>query len=255
MEGGLLTPLVTKLVPQPVLPRLKLDLHCSHHQGPRHDTDHCKALRHAIQDLIDQVAMLFKGATSCEEVRREDDEVLRQLIRVQTTTTLEGLIHMMMTGRATCIVFSNDDLPPAVKFIHDGQVITVETLEIEDFCRDFIVMSFDQHNNTMILDMMREIRPHLEDIDSVVITDGDIELQHLFHQLQLGDGTLGTSISVVIVPLSLDQASLLYLCFLEEDTDDGVVIDPAEMIDGVVACDEYRDEMDMMSISKITSTV
>ena len=31
----------------------------------------------------------------------------------------------------------------------------VETLEIEDFCRDFIVMSFDQHNNTMILDMMR----------------------------------------------------------------------------------------------------
>ena len=89
----------------------------------------------------------------------------------------------------------------------------------------------------------------------MVITDGDIELQHLFHQLQLGDGTLGTSISVVIVPLSLDQASLLYLCFLEEDTDDGVVIDPPEMIDGVVAYDEYRDEMDMMSISKITSTV
>ena len=54
MEDALLTPLVTKPVPQPVPPRLKLDLHCSHHQGPRHDTDHCKALRHAIQDLIDQ---------------------------------------------------------------------------------------------------------------------------------------------------------------------------------------------------------
>ena len=24
----------------------------------------------------------------------------------------EGLIHMATTGRATCIVFSNDDLPP-----------------------------------------------------------------------------------------------------------------------------------------------
>ena len=75
-----------------------------------------------------------------------------------------------------------------VKFIHDGQVIMVqstkdtfasfelvlqinhsdddlfltrftfdeiETLEIEDFRRDFVVMSFDQHNSTMILDMMR----------------------------------------------------------------------------------------------------
>ena len=29
------------------------------------------------------------------------------------------------------------------------------TLEIEDFCRDFVAMSFDQHDSTMILDMMR----------------------------------------------------------------------------------------------------
>ena len=71
---------------------------------------------------------------------RKDDEILRQLqstqarisiwsllasssthrdaliqalsqIRVKTTITQEGLIHMVMVGRATCIVFSNDDLP------------------------------------------------------------------------------------------------------------------------------------------------
>ena len=30
-----------------------MDLHCSYHQGPRHETGHCAALRHAIQDLID----------------------------------------------------------------------------------------------------------------------------------------------------------------------------------------------------------
>ena len=75
-----------------------------------------------------------------------------------------------------------------MKFIHDGQVITVrstremfasfelvlqishseddlfltgltfdeiQTLEIEDFCRDFVAMSFDQHNSTVVLDMMR----------------------------------------------------------------------------------------------------
>ena len=75
-----------------------------------------------------------------------------------------------------------------MKFIHDGQVITVQstrdmlassdpilqishseddlfltgfafdeiqTLEIEDFCRDFVAMSFDQHSSIVVLDMMR----------------------------------------------------------------------------------------------------
>ena len=34
--------------------RFRMDLHCSYHYGPGHDTDHCVALRHAIQNLIDQ---------------------------------------------------------------------------------------------------------------------------------------------------------------------------------------------------------
>ncbi|RVW60923.1 hypothetical protein CK203_049260 [Vitis vinifera] len=514
-RGWIIDPLASRPLPQPIPPRFRMDLHCSYHQGPGHDTDHCTALRHAIQDLIDQglvnlgqpsvttnplpahsthavhpssgdihhmdlieddsIHMLswddglpepivlhdsyeidgvslvpqtpapfslipdeapfqgreiqivtrsgriaqppppvrpFEGTTSHEEVRREDDEVLRQLqstqarisiwsllasssthrdaliralsqIRVETTTTPEGLIHMMTAGRATCIVFSDDDLPPdgldhvrplyitvgcsgrrvpsvlldngsalnvcplataialgfapsdfgpstqtvraydstkrevmgtlmidlqigpatfstlfqvlriptsfnlllgrpwihvagaipsslhqKVKFIHDGQ-----TLEIEDFHRDFVAMSFDQHSSTVVLDMMRgmtflpgmglgrrqqgpsefiaaidhdttfglgfipteadyrhmarlrkervrarlshtpfdypirpyrmsladyfvrgsETRPRLEEIDSVVHTDRETELQHLFHQLQLSDGAPDTS--------------------------------------------------------------
>ena len=35
-------------------PRFRMNLHYSYHQGPGHDTDYCTALRHAIQDLIDQ---------------------------------------------------------------------------------------------------------------------------------------------------------------------------------------------------------
>ena len=31
-----------------------MDLHCAYHQGSRHKTNHFSALRHAIQDLIDQ---------------------------------------------------------------------------------------------------------------------------------------------------------------------------------------------------------
>ena len=34
-----------------------------------------------------------------------------------------------------------------------------------------------------------------------------------------------------------------------------MVIDPTEMIDGVVSHDEYQDEMDMMIVSQITSNV
>ncbi|RVW32710.1 Transposon Ty3-I Gag-Pol polyprotein [Vitis vinifera] len=208
------------------------------------------------------------GTSSQEEVRAEDDEILRQLqstqarisiwsllasssthrdaltralsqIRVDTTTTPEGLIHMMTAGRATCIVFSDDDLPPEgsghtrplyisvgcsgrrvpicpsgqwlgperrpwihragaipsslhqkVKFINDGRVVVVQsvgdmfisaepvlemshadddlfltgftfdevqTLEMEDFCRDFVALSFDQHSSMVVLDIMRSM--------------------------------------------------------------------------------------------------
>ncbi|RVW84159.1 hypothetical protein CK203_053593 [Vitis vinifera] len=83
----------------------------------------------------------FAGTDVREDVQKEDDEILRQLrttqahisiwsllasssthrdalikalsqIRVDTATTPEGLIHFLMADRATCIVFSDDDLPP-----------------------------------------------------------------------------------------------------------------------------------------------
>ncbi|KAL6348707.1 hypothetical protein AAG906_019442 [Vitis piasezkii] len=379
-EARLLTALTPRPPPQPIPPQFRMDLHCAYHQGPGHETDRCTALRHVVQDLIDQglvhlgqpsvttnplpahtthvvpppadgihfldfvelddhvhmlswddsdpsllstlgpwmpvsfglvpraalvqtaiveplifpyysvqtsfilipdveepppvAARSVEGTSAPEEVRIEDDEILRQLqstqaplssIRVDTTTSPKRLIHMMTAGRATCIVFFDDDLPPEgsdhtrplyisvdcsgrqvpsilldnglalnvcplataialgyapsdfgpstqtiraydstqrkvmagaipyslhqkVKFIHDGQVIVVQsigdvfisaepvlqishtdddlfltgftfdevqTLEIEDFCRDFVAMSFDQHNSTVVLDMMR----------------------------------------------------------------------------------------------------
>ena len=84
-----------------------------------------------------------------------------------------------------------------------------------------------------------EIRPRLEEIDSVVHTDREIELQHLFRQLQLSNGVHGTSISMA-TPTSPDRASMLSLCFPEEITDDGVIVDPTEMIDGVVPRDDIE---------------
>ena len=84
---------------------------------------------------------LFEGVASYEEVRKDNDELLRQLqsiqtcisiwsllpsssthrdalirasshIRVETTTTIEALIHRMTIDITTCNVFSDDNLPP-----------------------------------------------------------------------------------------------------------------------------------------------
>ena len=79
--------------------------------------------------------------TTRDKIMREDDEIIKRLqstharisiwsllasstahretlikalswIQVDTTTSPEGLIHMLTAGRASCIVFSKDDLPP-----------------------------------------------------------------------------------------------------------------------------------------------
>ena len=88
----------------------------------------------------------------------------------------------------------------------------------------------------------------------MVHTNREIELQHLFRQLQLSNGVHGTSISMA-TPTSPDRASMLSLCFPEEITDDGVIVDPTEMVDGIVPHDEYRDEMDRMTVGQITGIV
>ena len=47
-----MTALAPRPPPQLMPPHFRLDLHCAYHQGPGHDTSHCSALRHAIQDLV-----------------------------------------------------------------------------------------------------------------------------------------------------------------------------------------------------------
>ncbi|RVW96839.1 hypothetical protein CK203_026181 [Vitis vinifera] len=437
-EAGLLTALTPRPLPQPIPAQFRMDLHCAYHQGPGHETDRCTALRHAIQDLIDQglvhlgqpsvttnplpthtthavpppaggihfldfdetddhvhmlswddpdpepimpagiyetsgapyilipdveevraphvdisqtpdIQYILRGgrvmrqpppaaarpvegtSASQEEVRAEDDEILRQLqstqarisiwsllasssthrdaltralsqIRVDTTTTPEGLIHMMTAGRATCIVFSDDDLPPEGSdhtrplyisvgcsgrrvpsvLLDNGSALNVCPLataialgyapsdfgpstqtvramtalegghgyigdrvadrsghfcrcipdrEIEDFCRDFVAMSFDQHGSTVVLDIMRSMSylPGMGSLADYFVrasshapSDGIIgglsttqeaELQRLVQQLRLRDGAPGPSTSVLIAPSSPDRTSLMTLCF------------------------------------------
>ena len=45
--------------------------------------------------------------------------------RIETSTTPEGLIHILTADRATCIVFSDDNLPLEIKPLHDKVLHTL----------------------------------------------------------------------------------------------------------------------------------
>ena len=57
--------------------------------------------------------------------------------------------------------FAGDMFISVESVLHDDLFMTgftfdeVQTLEMKDFCRNFVAMSFDQHDNTVVLDMMR----------------------------------------------------------------------------------------------------
>ncbi|RVW26121.1 hypothetical protein CK203_059263 [Vitis vinifera] len=234
-----------------------------------------------IAQVAPPITRPFGGTDSRKEVKREEDEILRQCRALR-------LGYPFRVGAIPSSLHQN------VKFIYDGQV---QTLEIQGFCRDFMAMSFDQHSSTLVLDMMRgmsflpeddvhymarlrrnrvrvrlsgipfdypirpytfsladyfvrelEVQPHVEEIG---VKDSTMdELQHMLHQMQMGVETPDMSAPMMIAPPSLDRANLFSLCFPDETTDYGVVIEPADMTDGVVPHDEYRDEMDMLGISQ-----
>ncbi|RVW31200.1 hypothetical protein CK203_082905 [Vitis vinifera] len=165
----------------------------------------------------------------------------------------------------------------------------VQTLEMEDFCQDFVAMSFDQHGSTVVLDMIRSMsylpgmglgqhqhRPSefmaIPDHDvpfglGFIPTEADyrymtrlckerkVELQQLIHQLQLSDGASGTSASALATPSSLDRMSLKTLYFPYEIDEHKTFSEVGDIVDGVVPHDQYIDEMLVMSMSQIDEIV
>ena len=82
-----------------------------------------------------------------------------------------------------------------------------------------------------------KVQPHIEEIIIEVAIDGVDELQHMLHQLHVGDGTPSASTSMIIPPPSLDQGNLFSLCFPEKTTNYRIVIKLVDMIDGVIPHD------------------
>ncbi|KAL6317893.1 hypothetical protein AAG906_030800 [Vitis piasezkii] len=257
MEGGLLTHLAPRPVPQPVPPRFRMDLHCSYHQGPGHDMNHCPSATmnplpthsmHAVPpppgvgsqtstpfilisdwvpfELIPTtssatvrqgpsivtrsgrvaqppplVARPFDGAVSHEESTQACISIWSLLassrmsqIRMETITTLKRLIDdgrygHMYCHRVSSVLLDNGSalnvcpLATTIALAYDSTKMEVlmiptsfnlllgrpwihkvgaipsslhqKTLEVTDFCKDLVAMSFDQHSSMVVLDMMR----------------------------------------------------------------------------------------------------
>ncbi|RVW87539.1 Transposon Ty3-G Gag-Pol polyprotein [Vitis vinifera] len=280
---------------------LYITVGCSGHRVPSVLLDNGSALN--VCPLATAIALGYAPSdfgTSTQTVRAYDStkrEVMGTLmIELMIGPTTFPILFQVITVRSTRDIFAASEPVLQISHSEDDLLLTrftfdeIQTLEIEDFCRDFVAMSFNQHNSivgpsefiaaidhdtTFELGFIpteadyrhmgglrkerrirgSETRPRLEEIDSVVHTDRETDLQHLFHQLQLSDGAPDSLFPLTITPTSPDRASMLSLCFPEEITGDGLMVDSTEMIDGVVSHDEYRDEMDMMTMSQITSIV
>ncbi|KAL6334574.1 hypothetical protein AAG906_018913 [Vitis piasezkii] len=361
MEGGLLTQLAPRPIPQPDLidqGLVNLGQPCvTTNPLPAHSTHAVPPPPggiHHIDFVEDDNIHMLSWDDGYEVGIREDDDLLRQLqstqarisiwnllasssthrdaliwalsqICVKTTTTPEGLIHMMMADRATCIVFSMmtchlrlavqatspirlldngstlnvyllaivialaydstkrevmgtlmielliglATFPTLfqVKFIHESKndlFLTwfmfdeVHTLEVEDFFRDFVAMSFDQYSIRRLLSITiyhldlglfpyrltidyfirgSKVHPHIGDFGVVIDIDGVDELQHPFHHL------------LMIAPSSPDRASFLYLCFPDETTDCEVVVEPTRIVEMVQP--EPASPFDLFGVSAI----
>ncbi|RVX01390.1 Transposon Ty3-G Gag-Pol polyprotein [Vitis vinifera] len=189
--------------------------------------------------------------------------------------------YVIRDGRVSVLQISHsDDDLLLTGFTFDK----VQTIEMEDFCRDFVAMSFDQHSSTVVLDMMRgmsylpgmglgrrqhgpsEFMPFPEHDEMVraelthtpfdyPVRPYTLSLTGYFvrasePQLRLSDEAPDTSTSVLVASSSPDRLSLMALCYPDEIDEHGTFAEIGDIMDRVVPRDDV-DEMLTMSLSQI----
>ncbi|RVW78449.1 Transposon Ty3-I Gag-Pol polyprotein [Vitis vinifera] len=212
------------------------------------------------------VARPFDGTVSHEEVRRKDDKILRQLLSHKVPFVLldnGSALNVCPLATAIALGYAPSDFGPS----------TQTTLEVGDFCRDLVVMSFNQHSNTMVLNMMRGMsfmpglgymaHLHRERVRARLTCTPFYYPVRLYrmslvdyfvrgsetHPHMLRDETSGTPVLVMIVHSLPDQANFLSLCFLEETTDCGVDVEPTGIAEMVQP--ESASPFDLFGVSAI----
>ena len=199
----------------------------------------------------------FAGTLAREDVQRDDDEILHQLrttqacisiwsllassithrdaliralshIRVDTATTLEGIIHFLTTDRATCIRFHMMIYRPRGQIIFNpySLMLLVQTF----WCR----LSYRTGGTDHALD-----------------TNGIQGIQQALRHMCFSFETIEAPGAMIVAPPSPGPASVFSMCFPKEVLDYDLSMDLRDDTDGVTIPDAYIDMMDMISISRI----
>ncbi|RVW20128.1 hypothetical protein CK203_116674 [Vitis vinifera] len=103
-------------------PGFRTDLHCAYHQRAGHDTDSCSALRHAIQDLIDQgLVDLGRPGVATDPLHTHDTRAVPPLRKRIYGLPLVSPVYLQHVPPMTpFILFPEEYRPPH----RDVQIVT-----------------------------------------------------------------------------------------------------------------------------------
>ncbi|RVW12583.1 hypothetical protein CK203_106336 [Vitis vinifera] len=159
----------------------------------------------------------------------------------------------------------------------------IQTVEVEQFCRDHVALLFDEHGSTVVLDMMRSMsflpglrlgcRQHgsrdfiaIVDHDTpfglgFVPMEADYRYMALLHKKRLKARLLHMPFDYLVRPyrMSLEDyfvrapETQMHLeritSGLSETNEYETSAEIVDMIDGVIPCDEYNDEILMVDMT------
>ncbi|KAL6312417.1 hypothetical protein AAG906_016371 [Vitis piasezkii] len=154
-------------------------------------------------------------------------------------------------GDARVIPFS---LHQKVKFIHDGQIVTVQSVR-DVFISAEPVLQICHSDDDLFLTGFTFDETHSDGIIGELSPTQEAEFQHLVHQLQLSDGAPSTLTSALATPSSPNRKSLMMLYFSDEINEHGTFAEIGDIVDGAIPHDEYVDEMLAMSMSQIDGMI
>ncbi|KAL6314934.1 hypothetical protein AAG906_029153 [Vitis piasezkii] len=238
------------------------------------------------------------------------DALIRALsqIRVETTTTLKGLIHMVTVGRATCcqvpsvlldnsstlnvcplataiaIGYAPSDFGPTifvtlfqsraipyslhqkVKFIHDGQVVIVQSV-------GDMFISVELHSSTVVLDMMRGMsylpgmglgRRQHGPSEFMAFPDHDVPFGLRFiptkvdyrYMMRLHKERVRAQLTHTPFDYTVHPYTLSLIDYFVRASEPHTPLDEiGDIVDGAVPHDKYVNEMLAMSLSQIEEIV
>nr|CAN69418.1 hypothetical protein VITISV_041842 [Vitis vinifera] len=207
-----------------------------------------EALRQRLYESISSLISHWWGKIAEIVDRPLERDQIQMLLRSPQPMIDRHVVGIPSTdfGSLVSALYDVEDvIPPA------GDLHFMDFIKLDD-C--IYMLSWDDSKPKLIV-----VDESYEPVLEISHSDNDLFLTGFtfdeIRTVELSDGAPNTSTSMLVIPLSLNRMSLLTLYFPEETDEYGTSVEIANMIDGVIPCDEYSDEMFVVYISQIIDDV